>query len=153
MEIQLINETELKSITGQVPMYKDIIDIDQSNFDILLNSGIITLNQLLDLDAEILDHIKYINRYLKLLNIKKIYTRFILEDLKSMILEPEFDIVVYLNTVITIQRFKDIFRIIKDESSLDDRKRLYTKIECCSHSRESDSMLKNMDRALRNNAR
>lgn len=150
MEIKTINEKELKLITGQMPIYKDIIDIDQTNFDTLLNSGIINLDQLIKLDAEMIDHLKYINKYLKVLDIKKIYTRFILEDLRSMILNPEFDIVVYLNTVMTIQRFKNVFRILKEESTLDDRKRLYTKLECCSHSREIDSMLKNMDRALKN---
>lgn len=150
MEIKIINEKELKSVTGQMPMYKDIIDIDQTKFDTLLNSGIISLNELLNLDAQMIDHVKYINKYLKVLDIKKIYTKFILEDLKSMILLPEFDIVVYLNTVMTIQRFKNVFRILKEESTLDDRKRLYTKLECCSHSREIDSMLKNMDRALKN---
>lgn len=149
MEIKTINEKELKSVTGQMPMYKDIIDIDQTKFDTLLNSGIISLNELLNLDAQMIDHVKYINKYLKVLDIKKIYTKFILEDLKSMILLPEFDIVVYLNTVMTIQRFKNVFRILKEESTLDDRKRLYTKLECCSHSREIDSMLKNMDRALK----
>lgn len=150
MEIKIINEKELKSATGQMPMYKDIIDIDQTKFDTLLNSGIIGLNELLNLDAQMIDHVKYINKYLKILDIKKIYTKFILEDLRSMILLPEFDIVVYLNTVMTIQRFKNVFRILKEESTLDDRKRLYTKLECCSHSREIDSMLKNMDRALKN---
>lgn len=149
MEIKTINKKELKIVTGQIPMYKDIIDIEQSKFDTLLNSGIVSLNQLLNIDAEMLDHMKYINKYLNVLDIKKIYTKFILEDLKSMILLPEFDIVVYLNTIMTIQRFKNIFRIIKEESTLDDRKRLYTKIESCSHSREVDSMLKNMDKALR----
>lgn len=149
MEIKSINEKELKLVTGQLPMYKDIIDIDQTKYDTLLNSGIITLNQVMELDREMLDHVKYINRYLKLLNIKKIYTKFILEDLKSMILLPEFDIVVYLNTVMTIQRFKNVFRIVKEQSTLDDRKRLYTKLECCSHSREIDSMLRNMDKALK----
>ena len=148
MEIKTINEKELKLITGQMPIYKDIIDIDQTNFDTLLNSGIINLDQLIKLDAEMIDHLKYINKYLKVLDIKKIYTRFILEDLRSMILNPEFDIVVYLNTIMAIQRFKHVFKIIKEESNLDDRTRLYTKIECCSHSREIESMLGNMDKVL-----
>lgn len=150
MEIKIINEKELKILTGQISLYKDIIEIDQTEFDVLLNSGIVSLNQLVELESDILDHLKYINRYLNLLNIKKIYTKFILEDLKSMILIPEFDIVVYLNTIMMIQRYKNIFRIIKNQSTLDSRKQLYTKIESCSHSREIDSILMNMDIALKN---
>ena len=67
-----------------------------------------------------------------------------------MVLIPEFDIVVYLNTIMTIQRYKSIYRIVKEQSTLDDRKQLYTKIESCTHSREIDSMLMNMDIALKN---
>lgn len=150
MEIKIINEKELKILTGQVSLYKDIIEINQSEFDVLLNSEIISLEQLVKLESNILDNLSYINRYLNLLNIKKIYTQFILEDLKSMVLIPEFDIVVYLNTIMTIQRYKSIYRIVKEQSTLDDRKQLYTKIESCTHSREIDSMLMNMDIALKN---
>lgn len=150
MEIKIINEKELKILTGQVSLYKDIIEIDQTEFDVLLNSEIISLEQLVKLESNILDNLSYINRYLNLLNIKKIYTQFILEDLKSMVLIPEFDIVVYLNTIMTIQRYKSIYRIVKEQSTLDDRKQLYTKIESCTHSREIDSMLMNMDIALKN---
>lgn len=150
MEIKIINEKELKILTGQVSLYKDIIEIDQSEFDVLLNSEIISLEQLVKLESDIVDNLSYINRYLNLLNIKKIYTQFILEDLKSMVLIPEFDIVVYLNTIMTIQRYKSIYRIVKEQSTLDDRKQLYTKIESCTHSREIDSMLMNMDIALKN---
>ena len=35
MEIKIINEKELKILTGQVSLYKDIIEIDQSEFDVL----------------------------------------------------------------------------------------------------------------------
>lgn len=137
---------QLREILTEKDVFQRLGEVDIDKYDILLNSGLIDLGQVLETDQRLIENMEYVNEHLKMLNIKKITTNFIVEDIQDGLLYPEFDIVVYLNTIMMIQRYNNLYKILKSSSDIDTRKRLYTRMESCSHSREIHNMLLDLDK-------
>lgn len=141
----LFNEVKLKEILTEKDVIQRLEEVDIDKYDILVDSGLIDLGQTLELDQRLIDNIKYTNEYLKMMNIKKITTNFIVEDIKDGLRYPEFDIVVYLTNIMMIQKYNNLYKLMKSDSDIDSRKRLYTRMESCSHSKEINEMLLELD--------
>ena len=141
----LFNEVKLKEILTEKDVIQRLEEVDIDKYDILIDSGLIDLEQTLELDQRLIDNMKYTNEYLKMMNIKKITTNFIVEDIKDGLRYPEFDIVVYLTNIMMIQKYNNLYKLMKYDSDIDSRKRLYTRMESCSHSKEINEMLLKLD--------
>lgn len=141
----LFNEVKLKEILTEKDVIQRLEEVDIDKYDILVDSGLIDLGQTLELDQRLIDNIKYTNEYLKMMNIKKITTNFIVEDIKDGLRYPEFDIVIYLTNIMMIQKYNNLYKLMKSDSDIDSRKRLYTRMESCSHSKEINEMLLELD--------
>ena len=141
----LFNEVKLKEILTEKDVIQRLEEVDIDKYDILIDSGLIDLKQTLELDQRLIDNMKYTNEYLKMMNIKKITTNFIVEDIKDGLRYPEFDIVVYLTNIMMIQKYNNLYKLMKYDSDIDSRKRLYTRMESCSHSKEINEMLLKLD--------
>lgn len=141
----LFDEVKLKEILTEKDVIQRLEEVDIDKYDILIDSGLIDLKQTLELDQRLIDNMKYTNEYLKMMNIKKITTNFIVEDIKDGLRYPEFDIVVYLTNIMMIQKYNNLYKLMKSDSDIDSRKRLYTRMESCSHSKEINEMLLELD--------
>lgn len=141
----LFNEVKLKEILTEKDVIQRLEEVDIDKYDILIDSGLIDLEQTLELDKRLIDNMKYTNEYLKMMNVKKITTNFIVEDIKDGLRYPEFDIVVYLTNIMMIQKYNNLYKLMKSDSDIDSRKRLYTRMESCSHSKEINEMLLELD--------
>lgn len=141
----LFDEVKLKEILTERDVFQRLEEVNIDNYDVLLNSGLIDLGKLLELDRRLIDNMEYTNKYLRALGIEKVTTNFIIEDIKDGLKYPEFDIVVYLSNIMTIKRYGVLYKILKNNSSLDDRKKIYTMMDSCSHSKEIESILKKLE--------
>lgn len=142
----LFNEVKLKEILTEKDVFQRLEEIDIDKYDILIDSGLIDLGQTLELDQRLIDNMEYTNQYLKMMNIKKITTNFIVEDIKDGLQYPEFDIVVYFTNIMMIQKYNNLYKLMKSNSDIDSRKGLYTIMESCSHSRKINEILLEMDK-------
>lgn len=142
----LFDEVKLKEILTERDVFQRLEEVNIDDYDVLLNSGLIDLGQLLELDRRLIDNMEYTNKYLRALGIEKVTTNFIIEDIKDGLKYPEFDIVIYLTNIMMIQKYNNLYKLMKYNSDIDSRKRLYTRMESCSHSREINEILLEMDK-------